>query len=68
MAYHEATEPPIYYAIAGARHRLGKAIGLASGQTRAKRLKAKTSMEMKPVVGAAKDRRRGRYLGTSDHD
>jgi predicted membrane protein DUF2142 len=28
---HEATEPPVYYVVAGAWHRLGKAIGLDGG-------------------------------------
>ena len=29
---HEATEPPVYYAVAGAWHRLGQAAGLGGGQ------------------------------------
>ena len=32
LVNHEATEPPVYYAVAGAWHRLGNVIGLAGGQ------------------------------------
>jgi hypothetical protein len=32
LVNHEATEPPVYYAVAGAWYRLGQTVGLAGGQ------------------------------------